>query len=164
MHLTVSQIQLNEEMYELGVTDQGAAYFGRLAEHAELALFFPYAEIRECSQTPERYAKPLKAYFAGEPVAFDFPFDFVGTPFQQTVWQALTEVPYGTTVSYSELAARIQRPSAVRAVANAVGRNPMMIIVPCHRVLGKNGRLTGYRGGLPIKRKLLQLEWIPFND
>ena len=92
-------------------------------------LFFPYAEIRECSQTPERYAKPLKAYFAGEPVAFDFPFDFVGTPFQQTVWQALTEVPYGTTVSYSELAARIQRPSAVRAVANAVGRNPMMIIV-----------------------------------
>ena len=75
MHLTVSQIQLNEEMYELGVTDQGAAYFGRLAEHAELALFFPYAEIRECSQTPERFAKPLKAYFAGEPVAFDFPFD-----------------------------------------------------------------------------------------
>jgi methylated-DNA-[protein]-cysteine S-methyltransferase len=164
MHLTVSKIQLKEEMYELGYTDKGVAYFGRLTEHAELALFFPFAEIRESSQTPEIYAQPLTAYFNGEPVAFSFPFDFIGTPFQQTVWQALTEVPYGTTVSYSELAARVHRPTAVRAVANAVGRNPMMIIVPCHRVLGKNGRLTGYRGGLAVKRQLLQLEGIPFKE
>jgi methylated-DNA-[protein]-cysteine S-methyltransferase len=163
MELTVSKIQLNGELYELAFTKKGVAYFGP-AELAELPHFFPNATFISCSQMPTMYAEPLQAYFAGESVTFNFPFDFVGTSFQQQVWYALTKIPYGTSISYSGLAAQLQRPTATRAVANAVGRNPVMIIVPCHRVLGKGGQLTGYRGGLATKRQLLQLEKIPFKE
>ena len=81
-----------------------------------------------------------------------------GTPFQQSVWQALLEIPFGETVSYSTIAERIGNPKAVRAVGTAIGANPMLIIVPCHRVIGKNGSLTGFRGGLEMKAHLLNLE------
>jgi len=81
-----------------------------------------------------------------------------GTAFQQSVWQALLEIPHGETVSYSDIAERIGNPKAVRAVGTAIGANPMLIIVPCHRVIGKNGSLTGFRGGLEMKIQLLDLE------
>ncbi len=101
----------------------------------------------------------LRAYFAGERTAFDLPLDLRGgTAFQQTVWRALLAIPRGTTTSYRRVSEQAGRPAAMRAVGAAVGRNPLTIIVPCHRVVGSDGSLTGYAGGLDRKRALLQLE------
>lgn len=100
----------------------------------------------------------LHEYFAGERTDFDVDVELVGTPFQRRVWSALRRIPYGQTISYGELALRIDQPSAVRAVGLANGRNPVSVIVPCHRVIGANGTLTGYGGGVERKRLLLDLE------
>jgi methylated-DNA-[protein]-cysteine S-methyltransferase len=103
-------------------------------------------------------ADQLRAYFAGELREFDLPLAPPGTPFQREVWDALRTVPYGRTVSYSELAAAVGRPGAARAVGAANGRNPIAIVIPCHRVIGAAGALTGYGGGIERKRRLLDLE------
>jgi methylated-DNA-[protein]-cysteine S-methyltransferase len=103
-------------------------------------------------------AAQLRAYFAGERARFELPIDLLGTPFQRRVWQALLEIDSGATLSYGAIAARIGAPTAARAVGAAVGRNPISVIVPCHRVLGNGGALTGYAGGLPRKVALLELE------
>src|SRR5215475_1207352 len=103
-------------------------------------------------------ARQLRAYFAGRLTDFDLPIWLHGTPFQRRVWAALADVPYGETVSYGELAAQIGQPSAARAVGLANGRNPVAVIVPCHRVVGSTGSLVGYGGGLDRKRYLLRLE------
>jgi methylated-DNA-[protein]-cysteine S-methyltransferase len=100
----------------------------------------------------------LAAYFRGELREFDLPLAEVGTPFQAEVWAALRRVPYGETCTYGELAAAIGRPAAVRAVGAANGRNPICIVVPCHRVVGSTGQLTGYAGGVDKKAALLALE------
>jgi methylated-DNA-[protein]-cysteine S-methyltransferase len=100
----------------------------------------------------------LAAYFVGRLRRFDVTIAPEGTPFQRAVWSALGEIPYGETVSYGELTRRLGRPNASRAVGAANGRNPVPIIIPCHRVVGANGALTGFGGGLPIKRMLLDLE------
>lgn len=100
----------------------------------------------------------LGAYFAGERTTFNLQLAVVGTPFQRTVWAALRQIPYGQTVSYGQIARRIGQPGASRAVGLANGANPIGIIVPCHRVVGSNGRLTGYGGGLERKQFLLDLE------
>ncbi|SNT55650.1 methylated-DNA-[protein]-cysteine S-methyltransferase [Actinomadura meyerae] len=103
-------------------------------------------------------ARQLDAYFAGELTEFDVPLNLRGTPFQQRVWAALQEIPYGRTTTYGELAAEIGSPTASRAVGLANGRNPVSVIVPCHRVVGSTGSLTGYGGGLDRKRHLLDFE------
>ncbi len=100
----------------------------------------------------------LAEYFSGKRRAFDFPLAPKGTEFQLAVWNALLEVPYGDTITYAELARRIDRPSAVRAVGAANGSNPIPVIIPCHRVIGSNGALTGYGGGIERKQWLLALE------
>lgn len=100
----------------------------------------------------------LAEYFAGERTAFHLPLVMDGTPFQQRVWAALREIPYGETRSYGELARRVGRPEAARAVGLANGRNPISVIVPCHRVIGADGSLTGFGGGIERKRTLLALE------
>jgi methylated-DNA-[protein]-cysteine S-methyltransferase len=105
-----------------------------------------------------RVAEQLHAYFDGAPVPFDVPLDLHGTPFQRDVWRALLEIGRGATCSYGEIARRVGRPVAVRAVGAAVGRNPVSVIVPCHRVVGTDGSLTGYAGGLDRKIALLRLE------
>jgi methylated-DNA-[protein]-cysteine S-methyltransferase len=103
----------------------------------------------------------LTRYFGGEVAALDtVPVELNGTPFQKSVWQALRRIPGGTTISYSELAKRIGDPAAVRAVGTANGANPVAVIVPCHRVIGSNGKLTGYGGGLDRKQWLLEHEGI----
>ncbi len=102
--------------------------------------------------------RQLKAYFAGTLEEFDLPLSPKGTAFQLGVWKSLCEIPFGTTISYGELARRIGNPKASRAVGLANGSNPIPIVIPCHRVIGSNGKLTGYGGGLPIKEKLLALE------
>ena len=103
-------------------------------------------------------ATQLAAYFAGERHAFDLPLDPDGTPFQQRVWRALLAIPYGETRTYGELARALGRPAASRAVGAANGRNPLSIVVPCHRVIAASGALTGYAGGLPAKRWRLDHE------
>jgi len=105
----------------------------------------------------------LAAYFAGQDVAFDLPLAAGGTAFQQQVWTELRRIPWGATTTYAELAQRIGRPRAFRAVGAANGQNPLPIIVPCHRVIGSNGRLTGFAGGLAAKRWLLELEKAPLT-
>lgn len=100
----------------------------------------------------------LQEYFAGKRQVFELPLHPLGTPFQIAVWHALAKIPYGATVSYGELARRIGQPQAVRAVGAANGRNPLPIVLPCHRVIGSNGSLTGFGGGLPTKQFLLALE------
>ena len=111
------------------------------------------------AEEPFREAiRQLGLYFEGRLRRFDLELAPEGTPFEREVWTALTEIPYGETLSYSELARRIGRPAASRAVGAANGKNPIPIIVPCHRVIGANGSLTGFGGGLGIKRRLLDLE------
>ncbi len=102
--------------------------------------------------------RQLDEYFAGERTEFDLPLNPSGTPFQLTVWEALTTIPYGEVRSYREIAEQIGRPGAARAVGLANGRNPISIVVPCHRVIGASGALTGYGGGLERKQHLLELE------
>ena len=103
-------------------------------------------------------ARQLGEYLEGKRREFDLELDFAGTPFQESVWKALRGIPFGATLSYKQLAARIGNPNAVRAVGTANGRNPLCIIIPCHRVIASDGSLGGYVGGLPIKAKLLALE------
>jgi methylated-DNA-[protein]-cysteine S-methyltransferase len=103
-------------------------------------------------------SKQLAAYFAAELQNFDLPLDPHGTPFQTKVWRALLDIPYGETRSYGQIAQLLGAPKAVRAVGAANGQNPIPIVIPCHRVIGSNGKLTGFGGGLPLKRLLLDLE------
>lgn len=111
-------------------------------------------------ETPllRRAAEEITEFLAGRRRDFDIPIHMKGTDFQKRVWQALLEIPYGETKSYGEIAARIGCPGGARAVGQACNRNPIMIIVPCHRVIGGNGRLVGFGGGLDMKEKLLTLE------
>ena len=112
----------------------------------------------EASPALEAAIDQLEAYFAGELTEFDLPLAPEGTDFQYRVWAALRRIPYGTTVSYGDIAREIGNPAAVRAVGLANGSNPLGIIVPCHRVIGANGKLTGYAGGIWRKERLLALE------
>jgi methylated-DNA-[protein]-cysteine S-methyltransferase len=119
----------------------------------------PEPEWIESAKGPVGQAiRQLKEYFAGKRVDFDLPLAPQGTEFQRTVWQRLQEIPYGETISYGELAKRVGNPKASRAVGAANGQNPIPIVIPCHRVIGANGKLTGFGGGLPTKEALLALE------
>jgi methylated-DNA-[protein]-cysteine S-methyltransferase len=121
-----------------------------------------YAELgpgwREGSSLLDRAAAQISRYFAGTLRHFDLPCAAPGTPFQHAVWQALVAIPYGAVTSYAAIAAAIGKPAAIRAVGAANGRNPLPIVVPCHRVIGTDGSLTGFGGGLELKRRLLAHE------
>lgn len=118
----------------------------------------PHAEWREEAASFAEAVRQLTAYFAGELTAFDLPLAPRGTPFQQKVWRALRDIPYGRTRSYGELADGLGLKNGARAVGAANGRNPLPVIVPCHRVIGSDGSLTGFYGGLELKEALLALE------
>lgn len=110
-------------------------------------------------------ASQLREYFAGQRRSFDLPLHFSGTSFQEAVWREIAKIPFGETVTYQDLAERVGKPKAARAVGGAVGANPLGIVVGCHRVMGSSGKLTGYSGGkgLPTKEKLLELEGISYK-
>lgn len=120
----------------------------------------PLGEVIESDNDPVllETERQLREYFAGQRKGFALPLDFRGTEFQQRVWAALLTIPFGETRSYAQIAQQIGCPAAVRAVGAANGRNPLSIIAPCHRVLGSNGKLTGFAGGLETKAKLLSME------
>lgn len=125
----------------------------------------PHWILREDLSLFQQVREALTRYFNGEAETFeDIPLAPQGTVFQQAIWCALRQIPYGKTASYGGLAESINNPKAVRAVGGAVGANPISIIIPCHRVLGKKAEITGFGGGLPAKRFLLQLEKIAYLD
>lgn len=130
--------------------------FEELSEWAKKR--FPGSPLVEDGEKLEPYAVEITQYLEGKRKTFTVPFDYNGTEFQLAVWNALCKIPYGQTKSYSDIANYINKPAAVRAVGAAIGANPILITVPCHRVVGKNGALTGYRGGLEMKTLLLDLE------
>jgi methylated-DNA-[protein]-cysteine S-methyltransferase len=133
-------------------TDYEAAMRAWIGKH------YPKATLVE-GRAPPKVREAFESYFRGEARALEaVPWQASGTPFQLRVWDALCEIPAGQTISYAQLADRIGRPTAVRAVGLANGANPVAVVVPCHRVIGANGSLTGYGGGLPRKRWLLDLE------
>lgn len=117
-------------------------------------------DAQETTALTDRAFEQLLEYFRGQRCVFDLPLSAKGTAFQEAVWNALLEIPYGQTLSYGELAARIGRPRAARAVGGANNKNPIGILIPCHRVIGANGTLVGYAGGLELKRQLLSIEGI----
>jgi methylated-DNA-[protein]-cysteine S-methyltransferase len=136
-----------------------------------LALAFDAPGVDAMAAVPEAprtlldsLRQQLDEYFAGRRTAFELPLAPAGTPFQRDVWRALCTVPYGQTASYAHIALQVGSPAAVRAVGAANGRNPIAIVIPCHRIIGSNGTLTGYAGGLDRKRRLLALEApVPFS-
>ncbi|GAA0470816.1 methylated-DNA--[protein]-cysteine S-methyltransferase [Alkalibacillus silvisoli] len=116
-----------------------------------------YELVKDCTFN-NQVINQLTEYFKGVQVNFNLPLNLVGTPFQKEVWNALYQIPYGQLVTYKDIAYAINRPKAVRAVGGAVNKNPISVIIPCHRVIGSNGNLVGYEGGLDRKRALLNLE------
>ena len=128
----------------------------RIDSRIQKALNAQYVE--ESSEVIEQAIEELEVYFRGEKKTFDTPLLMLGTAFQKSVWNGLIAIPYGTTSSYLNLAKSIGNEKAVRAVASANGANAISIMIPCHRIIGSNGDLVGYAGGLPAKKKLLELE------
>ncbi|MCZ8521930.1 MULTISPECIES: methylated-DNA--[protein]-cysteine S-methyltransferase [Paenibacillus] len=160
------------EEWTLLATDKGLCRIHFPHETLEAALpwlqrHLPGAVLTEDKAVFEQNGalEALTAYFAGEPVRLEeIPLDLRGTAFQQEVWRELARIPAGRTRSYREIAEAVGRPLAVRAVGAANGANPLPVIFPCHRVIGTNGKLTGYRGGLRIKQLLLELEGVKGLD
>ncbi|WP_046232459.1 methylated-DNA--[protein]-cysteine S-methyltransferase [Paenibacillus algorifonticola] len=147
----------------VAATDEGLCFVGSQNHPFEEMAKWANSRYSHCTLIHDDekllpYKAELAQYLQGTLENFTVPTVFQGTPFQEAVWQALCSIPYGQTRSYSDIAAHIQKPAAVRAVGTAIGANPVLITVPCHRVIGKNGTLTGYRGGIDMKTKLLQLE------
>ena len=147
----------------IAASSEGLCYVGSQNQpFVELAdwvnMRFPGSTLSQDDEKLQPYTAELIEYLQGMRKSFTVPFDVYGTAFQMAVWNALCSIPHGQTKSYSDIAHEIQKPAAVRAVGTAIGANPVLIAVPCHRVIGKNGALTGYRGGMDMKSKLLQLE------
>jgi methylated-DNA-[protein]-cysteine S-methyltransferase len=143
----------------LVLTSDGEALTGlNLPRRDGSAAALPGSGWRRDDAPFQEALEQLRAYFDGERTSFELPLRMGGTSFQRLAWDALLTIPFGTTISYAEQARRISRPGAARAVGAANGRNPIAIIVPCHRVIGSGGTLTGYGGGLPLKEWLLQHE------
>jgi len=158
-----ARIQHHHWQFYLAATTEGLCYIGSQGqsyEEMERWLQVRRAGIRIVHDEHELqpYIEEVIQYLNGERQQFTIRHDIQGTSFQKQVWQALLEIPYGATWSYSDIAQHMGRPAAVRAVGAAIGANPFLITIPCHRVIGKSGALTGYRGGLEMKTALLALE------
>lgn len=150
----ISTFNYHTKLGEISIKDNG---------HSIIEVYFikdPQDQETKLNETPliKEAAKQLKQYFDGKRTSFDLPLEPKGTPFQQAVWEALEEIPYGQTRSYKQIAQRVASPKAYRAVGMANNKNPISIIIPCHRVIGANGKMVGYGGGLEIKEYLLTLE------
>lgn len=151
--------------FHLAATDSGLCCITLPSETLDtfehwMTKHFPHSRLIHDESKLLPYQQQLMEYFAGTRREFTFLLDLRGTPFQVEVWRALLNIPYGETRSYSDIATTIGRATAVRAVGAANGANPIPFAIPCHRVIGKNGTLTGYRGGLDVKAELLRLEGV----
>ncbi|SEM88040.1 methylated-DNA-[protein]-cysteine S-methyltransferase [Paenibacillus sp. OV219] len=149
----------------MAATDEGLCYVGTPnAPFAELSEWvqkrFPGHQPEQNDTVMTPYCEELRQYLSGQLQQFEQPLHLIGTPFQMSVWQALQHIPHGRTCSYSDVATELGKEKAVRAVGTAIGANPVLFVVPCHRVVGKDGSLTGYRGGMDVKEMLLKLEGV----
>ena len=158
-----TQFDFDEWTVTLAATEKGLCYVGlaeKSLEHMkDWTKRFDNKELKEDETKLEVYTSRFIEYFSGKATGFsELSLDLKGTPFQLQVWEALQRIPYGEIVTYSEIAEQIGKVSSVRAVASAIGKNPILIAVPCHRVISKSGGLSGYRDGMEHKRNLLQLE------
>jgi methylated-DNA-[protein]-cysteine S-methyltransferase len=158
-----TEILQGEDCMVLAASEEGLCYAGGWNRPVEemydrIRARFKNALIERSDEKMTSYAAQFLAYFAGKRTSFSLPLDLGGTPFQKNVWAVLNDIPYGRKVTYSDIAQKLRRDNAQRAVGAAIGANPVLVAVPCHRVIGKNGELTGYRGGLKMKRDLLELE------
>lgn len=156
-------VLFNSNEYLIAASQKGLSFIG--APNAGLVELVLWVEktrkgtlLEENEELMIPYCTELKEYFEGTRHEFSLPIDIIGTNFQENVWEELLNIPYGETRTYSEVATAIGNPKAVRAVASAIGQNPVMIVVPCHRVVRKNGLSSGYRGGTEMKKELLDLE------
>ncbi|NRD79662.1 methylated-DNA--[protein]-cysteine S-methyltransferase [Bacillus sp. BRMEA1] len=164
-----SVVNFNIWIFYMAATNEGLCFVGSLnGEFTELAEWaqkkLVQCKLLQNDTLLQPYKEQFIEYFSGKRKSFTFPIEFHGTPFQQSVWLELTKIPYGSTYSYSDIANFLQKPNSVRAVASAIGANPVLITIPCHRVIGKNGKLTGFRGGLEMKEELLKLENIHLSS
>ena len=153
----------------IAATSNGLCYTGPSnSEFEELRAWvakrMPTHLIERNDDFMQPFATELVAYLSGNSTSFTLPQDLHGTSFQLEVWSALLAIPFGQTVCYSDIAERIGRPQSVRAVGTAIGANPILITVPCHRVLANSGQLAGFRGGLEMKKQLLELEKCSFKE
>lgn len=165
MHAIIqwTYINLPEWKIHIAASAEGLCYAGAHGEsYEELAEWvrkaYPEASLQRNDAAMEPYVRELTEYFEGRRKTFTVPLDMKGTPFQMAVWKAISDIPYGETITYSDVAEKIGKPKAVRAVGGALGANPVVIITPCHRIIGKQGSLVGYTGGLRMKERLLELE------
>ncbi|PRT06529.1 methylated-DNA--[protein]-cysteine S-methyltransferase [Bacillus wiedmannii] len=152
--------------FHIAATENGLCFIGSQDEKFEELNIWARKKLPQhiLAGNPDylqSYTKEVIEYLESKRETFTFPIDAYGTDFQLSVWNTVREIPYGETYSYSEIAERMQKPTAVRAVATAIAANPLLITIPCHRVIGKNGKLTGFRGGLEMKKVLLTLEKSP---
>lgn len=164
-HSIISWNQLQHDHWNVNIaaSERGLCYVGSQGKPFEELADWVMARFPGCGLVrDEAYMQPYVAelvdFFEGKLDRFEMAVDYKGTDFQMAVWNALCQIPYGQTLTYSDIASQIGKPAAVRAVGSAIGANPLLITVPCHRVIGKNGALTGYRGGLDMKTRLLTLE------
>lgn len=155
-----TKINLFDDVIFLARTKKGLCYVGNDLEELQQFANQKRTSLLEVPSENDAYAEQFIAYALGERQQFDVPLDVEGTDLQQQVWKELMTIPFGELRTYSQIAEAIDRPTAVRAVANAIGRNLLLVVIPCHRVIGKNGKLTGFRSGLSLKKKLLAIESI----
>lgn len=164
----ISQFTFEDLQLFLASTEKGLAVIDFNTEESEfiksLGKIFGEVEIIKDPQYNKIYESEISDYFLGNTTKFTVALDLIGTDFQKQVWKALMEIPYGETTSYKEIANKINNPNAMRAVGMANNKNKVPIIIPCHRVIGADGGLVGYGGGLHIKEKLLQLEGIKIQN
>lgn len=145
--------------YVIGATDKGLCFVGsRDQEVQEIEDFYPKAELQDDEQMVDQYANQIREYLVSKRQSFDMELDISGTKFQELVWQSLMKIPYGQTRDYSEIAKQIGKPKAARAVGSAIGKNPVLMVIPCHRVITKDKHVGHYRGGVDMKQELLTLE------
>lgn len=161
---TIEYIRVNVDnhVFYLG-KEKGAYVFvgSEGKEFEEIYQFFGEKNITYVKGVKKDFQDAIQqfeAYYSGRLRRFDLPIAYTGTPFQLAVWEELQHIPYGETITYKQLAKSLKKEKAVRAIASAVGKNPLLVLVPCHRVLGSDGKLRGYRGGLAMKQDLLAQE------
>lgn len=153
----------------VAATNKGLCFVSSFYETKEDLIAFidkkiPFPLLQQSEKEMQIYLQQLQEYFEGTRHTFSLPLDLRGTPFQKRVWMGLNSVPYGKTKDYEAIAKKISQPTAIRAVSSAIGKNPLTIVLPCHRIIRKNGDLGGYRGTLPMKKFLLQHETTHLNN
>lgn len=159
------ECSLDTQHYYLATTDAGLCFVGSPDQSlTEIDHFIAVDQLVLDQARLAPFVTAIQAYWTGQTTNWSVPIDLIGgTDLQRQVWTALQTIPYGQTRDYGQIAQQIGRPTAIRAVASAIGRNPLLLLIPCHRVLRKDGALGGYRGGLALKRQLLELEQNPHH-